>query len=111
MKEAQAAYRTFKNVQVTDTLAWCYYKKGFYSEARKTIRLAMRWKTPDAMLFYHAGLIHAKLGEREQARQFLQKALNLNPRFHPRHADLAVAALQDLSARTEVVSDLSLIHI
>lgn len=105
LKEAQAAYRTFKNVQVTDTLAWCYYKKGFYSEARKNIRLAMRWKTPDAMLFYHAGLIHAKLGEREQARQFLQKALNLNPRFHPRHADLAVAALQDLSARTEVVSD------
>jgi tetratricopeptide (TPR) repeat protein len=102
LAEAQAAYQNCKNVFAADTLAWCYYKKGDYKMAEQLITEALRWNTPDARIHFHAGMIHAKLGENEPAKKYLNQALNINPHFHPRYAALAAETLKALSALTPV---------
>ena len=99
LRQAEGAYRTFKNIHVTDTLAWCYYKKGRYEEAQKTIRKALKWKTPDATLLFHAGMIHAKIGDLPTARRFLYQAMSLNPNFHPTFATQAAETLASLAGK------------
>ena len=48
------------------------------------------------MFHYHAGMIAAALHRNEEAASHLAKALELNPRFDPRQASLAAAALRDV---------------
>lgn len=98
LREAEEAYEIFKNVGVTDTLAWCYYKNGRYQDARKTILKAMRWRTPDASILFHAGMIHAANGDRPAAQKYLYQALSLNPQFDPIQAKVASDKLKELGA-------------
>lgn len=95
--EAETAYRTYKNVFVADTLAWCYHRRGLHDQARKTIAKALRWKTPDATILFHAGMIYEQAGDRAAARNYFYRALSLNPHFHPSFARLASSKLQELS--------------
>ena len=99
IEEAESIFRSRKNVYAADTLAWCYYKAGRYEEARKTIQKALARRTPDAEILFHAGMIHAKLGDRAQAQKYLYQALSLNPHFHPLHAATAAATMSELGAR------------
>lgn len=99
VEEAEAVFRTRKNVYAADTLAWCYYKAGRYEEARKVIRKALARRTPDAEILFHAGMIHAKLGDRAHAQKYLYQALSLNPHFHPAHAATAATTLGELGGR------------
>lgn len=99
VEEAEAAFRTRRNVYAVDTLAWCYYKAGRHEEARKMIRKALARRTPDAEILFHAGMIHAKLGDRTNAQKYLYQALSLNPHFHPAHAVTAATTLADLGGR------------
>jgi tetratricopeptide (TPR) repeat protein len=93
LAEAQAAYAVSRNVRVIDTLAWCYHKNGRRKEAARTIREALRWGTPEADLPYHAGMILIGSGEILEGRQYLYRALNLNPHFDPVQAPIAVRTL------------------
>jgi tetratricopeptide (TPR) repeat protein len=97
LAQAEKACEVYKNVFVTDTLAWCYYKKERYDQASKTMAQALRWKTPDPSLMFHAGMIQAKLGDRQAAKMYLYRALNMNPQFHPLNAEIAAETLKDLS--------------
>ena len=47
-------------------------------------------------LYYHAGMIHHGLGEYEQAREYLDRALALNPQFSVLQADVARATRDNL---------------
>jgi tetratricopeptide (TPR) repeat protein len=96
LREVEAAVQTLQSVHALDTLAWCYYRNGRLREAQETIRRALRWRTPDAAIPFHAGLIHAALGEPEQAKQYLYQALNLNPHFDPVQAKVAAETLKTL---------------
>jgi tetratricopeptide (TPR) repeat protein len=58
---------------------------------------AMQLKTPEAAFYYHAGLIDNALGKKEEAREMLKRALELNPHFDARQAFLAGVALKELS--------------
>ncbi|MES2738183.1 MAG: tetratricopeptide repeat protein [Verrucomicrobiota bacterium] len=86
-----------QNVYEADTLAWASYQKGDFSRARKAIEIALRAGTPDAEIYYHAGLIAAAVKDRSGAKKLLSRALSLNPRFHPLHAEKAVKALDELA--------------
>ena len=99
VRDAEEAFRTRKNVYAVDTLAWCYYKSERYEDARKTIRKALARRTPDAEILFHAGMIHAKLGDRAAAQRYLYQALSLNPHFHPAHATTASATLAQLGGQ------------
>ena len=101
LRMAELAYGESRSVHVADTLAWCLYKNGRLDQARKVVREALRWNTPDANILFHAGMIHARLGDRPAAQRYLYQALSLNPRFHVRNAEVAVQTLAALSARPE----------
>ena len=103
LPEAMAiAEREFKrrpNVFAADTLAWAYYKNARYQDARRLAAKALAHRTPDASFLYHAGMIHAKLGDRATAQRHLAEALSLNPAFDPIDAPIAAATLAELGAQ------------
>jgi tetratricopeptide (TPR) repeat protein len=85
------------DIYTYDALAWALYKNKDYSEADAAMKKAMQFKTPEPAFYYHAGLIAASLGRKDEARDLLKKALELNPRFDARQASLAGIALKELS--------------
>jgi tetratricopeptide (TPR) repeat protein len=91
-------YKTRPNVFIADTLAWCYYKNGRIEDAKETIKKALKQKTPDAHILFHAGMIHAKLGDRVAAQNYFYRALNLNPNFHPVYPKVAADMLKGLGS-------------
>ena len=93
---AAAELRIRKDVYGYDAMAWCLYKNGRISEAVANAENALKMGTQDAMLFYHAGMIYAKAGDSVRSRQFLKKALALNPHFHPLFAKTATQTLGGL---------------
>ncbi len=103
VRMAEDEYAKLKNVFAADTLAWCYYQAGRYEDAARTIARALKRRTPDAMIAYHAGLIHAKLNDPAKARLYLAQALSLNPHFSPVHAPAAAEALRELGSRPSEV--------
>lgn len=98
LRQAEAEYRTHKSVAAADTLAWCYYKNGRFAEARDMIQQALKHRTPDAGILFHAGMIHAKLTDRRMAQKYLHQALSLNPGFSPVYAPVASNTLQELGS-------------
>lgn len=88
---------TRSDIYTNDALAWCLYKKGELAEAKKEIDLAMRLKTPDPRILYHAGMIHKALGDRAAAVKNLKAALKINPVFDVLQADIAKQALRSIN--------------
>ena len=85
------------DLPASDILAWCLYKKGELSEAKKYIGEAMRLKTKNAQFFYHAGMIENALGNRSEARRLLKTAIETNPSFDLLQADIARKTLSELT--------------
>lgn len=99
----RAAYAIAKNelnarddIFTEDTLAWASAMDGRWSEARKHIAQALRYGTQNSLLEYHAGVIAAHFNDRSAEKLHLQRALALNPAFHPTFADDARATLAAL---------------
>lgn len=95
---AEREFKRRPNVFVADALAWAYYKNGRYTDARRVAARALAQHTPDASFLFHAGMIHAKLGDRAAAQRQLAQALSLNPAFDPIDAPIAAATLAELGA-------------
>lgn len=91
---ARREYASRKDIYTADILAWCLYKKGEHAEARKVIGEAMRLKTKDARIFYHAGMIEKALGNKQAAAKYLNDALKTNPAFDLIQAENAKRALE-----------------
>lgn len=89
VEKAEEDLRTRRDVFGYDLLAWALHKQGKHQEARAAISKALEVGLQDAMLFYHAGMIEQALGNDQSAAQFLERALEVNPHFHPTHADEA----------------------
>ena len=95
---AEEEYGRRKDIYTADALAWCRFKNGRFAEAKELIGQAMRLNTRDARIFYHAGMIEKALGKKREARQLLKRALQLNPAFDLRQAEIAKKALAELNA-------------
>ena len=93
---AKRELRARDDIYTEDTLAWAAAMDGRWSEARAAIRKALVFGTEDARLQYHAGVIALHFGERAEAKRRFERALALNPHFHPVYADEARAALARL---------------
>ena len=87
-----------KDVYTHDALAWALLKNGLPREAEAAAAEALKLGTRDAMLFFHAGVIHSHLGNRDKARDYLRQALATNPYFSPSGADEARRLLARLEA-------------
>jgi tetratricopeptide (TPR) repeat protein len=96
---AERDFAARKDIYAYDTLAWALYKNNRLDEALKAMTEALKLGTQDASLFYHAGMIHDRLGHKEQARGYLERALALNPHFSILLADRARQTLAALAAK------------
>ena len=88
------AYRIAKNellarddIFTEDTVAWAAAMDDRWDEARAHVRKALRFNTENSLLQYHAGVIALHFGETAEAKARLERALALNPSFHPFYAD------------------------
>ena len=89
---------TRKDIYGYDLLAWALHKSGRNVEAGGAMAKALRMGTKDAMLFFHAGVIELALGNRAGARRQLERALSINPNFHPTQPEEARALLAQLKS-------------
>jgi len=87
-----------KDAHAYDTLAWARYRAGDYPGAAEAMRKALALGAKDAELFFHAALIHTRLGKKPEARRQLQQSLAANPRAE--HAPEARRLLRALKAST-----------
>jgi tetratricopeptide (TPR) repeat protein len=93
---ARAELQTRKDIYGYDAAAWAEYKNGNVAEAQRLIEKAMTMGTLDARLYFHAGMIALNLGEKVQAREYLEQALGINPYFSILYADEAREWLESL---------------
>lgn len=93
---ARREHAVRKDIYTADVLAWCLYRTGEFAEARQVIKDAMRLKTKDARLFYHAGMIEKALGNRQGAVKFLNDAVKTNSAFDFVQSEIAKSALAEL---------------
>jgi tetratricopeptide (TPR) repeat protein len=96
IKHAEAALEQRRDIYSYDTLAWAYYKNRRLTEARDAMAQALRLGTQDALLLFHAGMIAYGLGEKEEAKSYLRRALVTNPYFSLTGAPRARDTLQCL---------------
>ncbi len=89
-------YETRRDIYGADAVAWTCYKAGRLDEAKRAMNDALRLGTRDAQLFYHAGMIEKALGNNQEARSLIEKAIKLNPSFDLLQAEKARAALAEL---------------
>ena len=93
---ARKAYANRPSIHGADALAWALYKTGNYEEARTYAVEALKLGTKDSLKLFHAGMIALELGDKEQARQYLEEALAINPHFSLLYAEEARNTLQEL---------------
>jgi tetratricopeptide (TPR) repeat protein len=93
---AETELRRRQDIYSYDALAWAYYKAGRLGDAAKAMRQALRLGTQEASLLFHAGMIAHGLGQMKQAREYLRRALDLNPQFSILGVPLARKTLAEL---------------
>lgn len=94
---AQRAYASRPTILAADVLAWTHYQNSDFETAHKVMQQALRLGTNDASLHYHAGMISYRLGQLQDAKNHLQKALAINPYFSIQGAEDARQVLQELA--------------
>src|SRR5262249_26379819 len=85
-----------RDIYTYDVLAWALLKNGEPRQALAEMQPALRLDTRDARLYFHAGMIYDRLGQRDKARDYLRRCLATNPRFHVLQAEVAERALAQL---------------
>jgi len=85
-----------KDIFTADAFAWTLYKKGQLTDAKTAISAALNPKSNDARILYHAGMIEKDLGNRAEAKKWLETALRINPMFDLLQAENARKALSEL---------------
>jgi tetratricopeptide (TPR) repeat protein len=98
LEKARAAYKARPSIDAADTLAWTLYKTGDYRKAQPYASEALKLGTRDPLKLFHAGMISKALGQKEQAQEYLQQAVDLNPHFSLLYADEAADALKSLKS-------------
>lgn len=93
-----------RDIYAYDVLAWNLYKNGQSEKAGEAIGEALKLNTKDAKLFYHAGMIYHRLGDKQKAREYLSRALETNPHFHIFFAEIAARTLKDLEMSRENIA-------
>jgi len=98
LADARREYQARQDIYGADAVAWTALKAGHLGEAQQMMKLALRLGTQDARLFYHAGLIERAAKRPNEARKYLQQALNLSPGFDPLRSRIARSTLAKLQS-------------
>ena len=81
LEKAKKSYAEQPNIYVADALSWALYKNQKFSEASSYTKEALRLWENDSLILYHQGMIALALGNKVEAKKYLEKALSLNPHF------------------------------
>ncbi|MDQ3179695.1 MAG: tetratricopeptide repeat protein [Acidobacteriota bacterium] len=92
---AAKEYEVRRDIYGADALGWTALRVGKLAEAQAAIKDALRLNTQDAKLFYHAGMIADAAGNKGAARDFIKRALALNPQFDALQANAARKILEN----------------
>jgi tetratricopeptide (TPR) repeat protein len=68
-----------KNIEVNETVAWLYFKKGEANKALQYLKAAFITSSKNPTLLCRAGLIYASTGDTNTAKKMLQQGLLNNP--------------------------------
>jgi tetratricopeptide (TPR) repeat protein len=90
---AEADLQVRQDVYTYDCYAWALFKNKRYEEAWKASEQALKLGTPEALFFYHAGMIANARSDAAAAKKLLARALQLNAGFDVHQAGIARAAL------------------
>jgi len=93
-----------RDIYTWDVLAWSLFKNDEPQEAAEAISHALEQGTQDPQLFFHAGMIYERLGDSAKAKEYLQRALEINPHFHVLYSDEASETLARLGKKDVVAS-------
>lgn len=96
---ARAEYAIRPSVHIADILAWAELRSGDVANALAHSVEALRLGSQDPLLLYHAGVIAKAAGDEARARELLQRAHDLSPRFTFLWADDLARRLSDRSDR------------
>jgi tetratricopeptide (TPR) repeat protein len=91
------------DVNTLDAYAWALYATGQYEEAHKQIDAALSVGVREASMFYHAGVIAAKLHDDASAARYLKQSVELNPLSE--NAAAAREALEKLAPTSAFARD------
>lgn len=100
LAKAREELRTRRDIYGYDLVAWSLHKSGRDREAIVPMRIAMAQGIEDASLYYHSGLIQLALGDAAAARRSLERALAVNPYWHPTQPDAVRKLLASLPHAT-----------
>ena len=92
LSEADLAVR--QDIFTYDAYAWALFKNKWYDDAWKASEQALKLGAPEALLYYHAGMIAKARGNAAESRKLLEKALGLNAGFDVHQAAIARKALE-----------------
>lgn len=67
------------NIDILETLAWVYYKAGYYYLAEYHMRQALRTGKKNPETLVRAGLMKIKSGQEWRGRQYINEAYALHP--------------------------------
>jgi len=96
LKHALIEYeRRPNNIDVCETLAWVYFKKGSFLEANKFITKALITNNQNPTLLCRAGLIKIRSGDVLKGQDLIKKALATNPYLDPTLKNEAINYIQN----------------
>jgi tetratricopeptide (TPR) repeat protein len=82
LKYAQTAKAVSPDVpEISDTLAWVYYKKDLAPLAVEPLQHAVSRDPKNANYHYRLGLVYLKTGDVAKAKRSLEQALSIDPAF------------------------------
>jgi tetratricopeptide (TPR) repeat protein len=90
--EQEAARR--RDVHTLDAYAWALFKNGHYAEAKKQMDILLKVGVRESPIFYHAGEIEARLGDKALAEHYLRTAAAMNSTLS-QDARTALVSLHD----------------
>lgn len=97
LEHALAEYnRRPANIDVNETVAWVYHKKGESQKAIPFMEAAMKTGSKNPTLLCRAGAVYAKSGNKTKAKLLLQDALKADPAIDPVLKAESVALLRGL---------------
>jgi tetratricopeptide (TPR) repeat protein len=92
----QDYHRRPKNIDVNETVAWIYFKKGEVARALPYLKIALLTNCKNPRLLCRSGLIYAKIGDASIAKKLLQEGLQNNPNIDWLLKAEAMQALRNL---------------
>ncbi len=82
------------DIYTADALAWVLFKKGRLKEAKTASAEALRLRSRDARLHYHAGMIDFALGNKRTAAEHLRIALAAKTSFDGNNTAFGVLQME-----------------